>query len=75
MRLASLRRRQLITQRGELLSAASSDDLGTAIECAIEATEADLVGATLAVNASLEGADVAKIDSVRFATFVAPSFY
>ncbi len=64
----------LITQRGELLSAASSDDLGTAIECAIEATEADLVGATLAVNASLEGADVAKIDSVRFATFVAPSF-
>ena len=64
----------LITQRSELMSAASSDDLGTAIEHAIEAAEPDLAGATLAVNASLEGADIAKIDSIRFATFVAPSF-
>ncbi len=64
----------LITQKGELLSAASSDDLGTAIERLIEATEADLAGATLAVNASLEIADIAKVDSIRFVTFVAPSF-
>lgn len=56
------------------MSVASSDDLGTAIEHAIEATESDLAGATLAVNASMEGADIAKIDSIRFATFVAPSF-
>jgi len=64
----------VITQRGELLSAASADVLGTAIHRAIDSVSFDLSGATLAVNGSMDVEGLTEIDTERFATLIAPGF-
>ncbi len=64
----------LIVQRGELMSAASADDLDTAIARAIESVEWDLAQATLAVNGSMDAEGLARLDPKRFSTLIAPHF-
>lgn len=64
----------LIVQRGELLSAASADDLESAICRAIESIEWDLGKATLAVNGSIDPECLTGIDTKRFSTLIAPTF-
>lgn len=64
----------VITQKGELLSAASTEDLETAIDRAIDAAGVVLSKATLAVNGSMDAEGLTHIDTKRFATLIAPSF-
>ncbi len=64
----------VITQRGELLSAASAANLESAVDRAIAAVAQNLSQATLAVNGSMDTEGLALIDRQRFATVIAPSF-